>query len=191
MITLDQIKQNCDLRKVKTILEVGTGRGDLAEAILRNQRAEGVAECKYYGFDLWEDFGPEIPGGYEVPEHEKVYVTDVNTKLKNINTNVQLLKGRSVDTLAGFANTNTETLDLVIINGSPLHQDIHKDFFLTNPFYRNGTVVFFDYADKDAKQIVDELEFYNPKMLNETVACITWKEEGEGPIEFISEPGPV
>lgn len=192
MINIDHIKKNCDLSKVKTIVEIGTGSGELAEFILTNQRSLGIVDCEYYGFDVFEDYGTSIPGiSEEIADTDKNYRADVSNKLRNFCDNITLHKGRSVDTLTGFTNTFTKTIDLVIINGSSLEQDILKDFYLTNPLYKNGTVVFFDYTDTGSKSIINGLEWYNLKHLEGNVACITWRQEGEGPIEFISEPGPI
>lgn len=179
------------MNNVKTVLEIGTGRGDLAEQVLTYQRSNGI-ECDYIGFDAFEDYGTNIPGGTEVNEEDKIYMKDVLYKLRTKTTgNVSLYKGDSASTVAAWANKNMTELDLVIINGSHLHQSIHKDFFLTNPFYKDGTYVVFDYADGDAKQVLDTLDWYSPRDLTTSVYSFFWKKEGTGPIEFISEPGPV
>lgn len=191
MITLNHITNYCDMSNVDTILEIGTGTGELAEQILTSQRANGK-ECDYIGFDLFEDYGPHIPGCVEINEGDKVYMKDVLNKLRTKTTgNVSLYKGDSSATVAAWANKNVRELDLVIINGSHLHQSIHKDFFLTNPFYKDGTYVVFDYADGDAKQVLDTLDWYSPRDLTTSVYSLFWRKEGTGPIEFISEPGPV
>lgn len=191
MITIDHITNYCDMDSVQTVLEIGTGRGDLAEQVLTHQRSNGT-ECDYIGFDVFEDYGPKIPGGTVVNEEDKFYMKDVLNKLRTKTTgDVKLFKGDSLNTVSAWAKTNTTELDLVIINGSHLHQNILKDFFLTNTFYKSGTYIIFDYVDGDAKQIVDTLDWYGPRTITDSVTSIIWKKEGEGPIEFISEPGPV
>jgi len=191
MITPSHITKYADMSNVKTILEVGTGRGDLAEQILTSQRANGI-ECNYIGFDLFEDYGPHVPGCTEINESDKFFMNDVLYKLKTkTKGNVTLYKGKSEDTIAAWANKNTTQLDLVIINGSHLHQTILKDFFLTNTFYKHGTYVIFDYADADAKPIIAELEWYGPRGITDSVTSLIWRKEGTGPIEYISEPGPI
>ena len=191
MITASEIVNNCDMSKVKTVLEIGTGTGDLAEFILKNLRENGNVNPKYIGFDVFEDYGPHIPGCDNIDEHQKVYMKDVLIKLRSLTSDVELFKGQSIDTVAAWANSNETLIDLVIINGSSLYQNIMKDFFLTNPFYKHGTVIFFDYSDGESKELIDTLDWYDPKEISPSTTCITWKKEGTGPIEFISEPGPI
>jgi hypothetical protein len=191
MITTNHITNYCEMSNVKVILEIGTGSGELAEQILTHQRSIGI-ECDYLGFDLFEDYGPRVAGCTEINVDDKIYMKDVLNKLRTKTTgNVKLFKGDTNDTLPAWAKTNTVEPDLVIINGSHLHQTILKDFFLTNPFYKHGTYVIFDYVDADAKSIVQELDWYGPRQITDSVTSLYWKKEGTGPIEFISEPGPV
>lgn len=176
MITFDLIKKHANLGKVTTVLEIGTGNGDLAYEVLNYLFSNGI-KAKYHGFDLFEKINTSIPGITEVDENEIVQSTDVRKRLSTVCDirNVNLYVGDSAETLAGFTNTNTDTLDLVIINGSQLHQNLLKDFYLTNPFYGNGTAVFFDYYNGDAKQIVDDLDYFDLTVINDSVAMITWK----------------
>jgi len=183
MITFDLIKNHANLGKVKTVLEIGTGNGNLAYEVLNYLFSNGI-KAKYHGFDLFEKINTSIPGITEVDENNIVQSTDVRKRLSTVCDirNINLYVGDSAETLAGFTNTNTDTLDLVIINGSQLHQNLLKDFYLTNPFYSNGTAVFFDYYDGDAKQIVDDLDYFDLTVINDSVAMITWKVDEANPM---------
>lgn len=181
MITFDLIKNNGNLGKVTNVLEIGTGNGDLAYSVLK-YIWDNAIQAKYRGFDLFEKHSTKVPGISEAKaEADLVQSADVRNKLHAVCKDIDLFVGDTNDTLPGWVNTNTLKFDLVIINGSSLHQQLLKDFYMTNSFYNNGCQVFIDYCDADAKSIVADMDYYDVKNISDSVSMLTWKVEESTP----------
>lgn len=186
MITFDLIKNNGNLGKVVNVLEIGTGKGDLAYQVLKYLWDNSI-QSKYRGFDLFENYSTSVAGITEPKaEADLVQSNDIRQKLHPVCKDIDLYVGDTKDTLAGWVKTNTMMYDLVIINGSHLHQQILQDFYATNSFYNNGCQVFIDYCDGDAKSIVADMDYYDVKSISESVSMLTWKVEESAP-QFTEE----
>lgn len=143
----------------RTIVEIGTCRGDNAERMLRLALWYGPAD--YYGFDLFE----EMDGATFGKEAALWPATlgNVSRRLEAIELRgrkpgVRLFKGDTAVTLRSAA-AEIGKADIIFIDGGHSYETVRSDWENSAPLCRPGTVVYFDdYPNWGVGRLVDEID---------------------------------
>lgn len=131
--------EQINLRKPKSILEIGTWNGVHAEQMIRAALAHRN-KVYYWGFDLFEDFKlagtefcPKLPAKLEA----------VKLKLSHIkHAEINLIKGNTRETLKKYL----PTVDFIFIDGGHSIKTIESDWHnIQKSIYVNTIVIFDDY----------------------------------------------
>ncbi len=143
----------------RTIVEIGTCRGDNAERMIR--LALGYGEVDYYGFDLFEDLD-----GATFDKEAALWpasLEKVEARLKAVRrggraAGVHLTRGDTTVTLKKAAPAIGRA-GLVFIDGGHSYATVRADWENSAPLCGPGAVVFFDdYPNWGVGQLVDEID---------------------------------
>ena len=146
-------------RKPKTILEVGTHRGNSAITMV-NKAKEYNDDVFYYGFDIF-DWGNEEFMDREFNGKSHANIGKAKRRLRREGVEHKLFAGNTVRTLAKFSPERQ--IDFVFIDGGHSIETVESDWKNVEKFMDDETVVIFDdyYENRDdygCKTLIDELD---------------------------------
>lgn len=132
----DNLVREIDRAHPRRILEVGTCKGERAEAMIR-AAVRHRADVEYYGFDLFEPPPAEefSPGKQPWP------VQDVARRLSCLGAYVHLTKGDTRETLPECRVTG---VDLAFIDGGHSDETVRSDFYAVLPCLAPGATIMLD-----------------------------------------------
>jgi predicted O-methyltransferase YrrM len=146
-------------RQPKTILEVGTHRGNSAITMV-NKAKEYNDDVFYYGFDIF-DWGNDQFMDREFNGKSHANIGRAKRRLRREGVQHKLVAGNTVKTLARFSPERQ--IDFVFIDGGHSVETIESDWKNVEKFMDDETVVIFDdyYENRDdygCKTLIDELD---------------------------------
>lgn len=155
----DDLAAEIRAMRPRTIVEIGTCRGDNAERMLRLALWYGPAD--YYGFDLFEDMDGDTFG--REAALWPATIENVSRRLKDIvlrgrRPGVSLFKGDTAVTLRKEA-PGIGKADIIFIDGGHSYETVRSDWENSIPLARPGTVIYFDdYPNWGVGRLVDEID---------------------------------
>lgn len=155
-----EMVRRCKARSPRSILEIGSWRGDRAAAML-----EASPECvRYVGFDLFEEMDP---GTFEKEHMGSCFPATreaVEKRLRAVRPGVEieLVAGNTLETLPPYTAAS-EPFDFVYVDGGHSLETIASDWRAVRAVMDAGTVVVFDDyylndSSRGCKPLVDDLD---------------------------------
>ena len=136
----------CRSRRVSRILEIGTCTGGTAlHMILAAQSIGNPDRLEYWGFDLFEQFEPEM-FAHEIPKTPKpiAEVERMLLKMTGIGRNrLHLVIGPTAKTLPETV-PNLPDMDVIFIDGGHSEKTVREDWEWCRQLIHPGTRCFFD-----------------------------------------------
>jgi glycosyltransferase involved in cell wall biosynthesis len=127
------------------IMEIGTYNGQNALLMIKTAaRRVPEEEIAYYGFDVFEDYTPEIEDlefsvGYKPPK-----VSEVEEYLKKHTTaGIHLFRGKSRETLS-HEISHLPKMDFIYVDGGHSIETIRKDWWYVQQLTTSASIVVFD-----------------------------------------------
>lgn len=146
----------------RSMIEIGVWRGDRTIRFLEG----GKSLRRYVGFDLFEgmtnDRYQQESMGHCVPYSKETVMARINPIALQRGCSVELIAGKTKETLPGFAKENAGQYDFIYIDGGHSLETVANDWeFSKRLLAPRGLVIFDDYYLNDdsrgAKPLVDTL----------------------------------
>jgi predicted O-methyltransferase YrrM len=130
--------------KVKSILEVGTWKGEHAQRMIQTaQNVNNSKDIVYYGFDLWDDMDRNT-FEYEVAKWPPSQIT-VEERLNSTLATIYLYKGNTLQTLPNFIDDNPDIdIDLIFMDGGHSFETCQSDWNNISKIVKENTIVLID-----------------------------------------------
>jgi Methyltransferase domain len=146
----------------RRMIEIGVWRGDRSVQFIQS----GPSLEQYVGFDLFDDLSNSLVVSESMGRCTATQFQEVEARLKQAQhgsrPSVELVKGRSDQSLPEFARTHGPEFDFIYIDGGHSIETIQNDWTYSERLLSpDGLAVFDDYYPNDsgrgAKSLIDEL----------------------------------
>lgn len=133
--------------KPKTILEVGTYRGDRGRTLVEEARKYN-SNIHYYGFDLWSELTPELRITEFMGKKKESSREVAEANLKASGGTYTFIQGNTRETLKTFKPDRP--LDFIFIDGGHSLETIESDWKNLEPHFHAETHIYLDdFYDRD------------------------------------------
>jgi hypothetical protein len=149
-------------RRPRSIVEIGVWRGNRAVQFLQ----AGVNLERYVGFDLFDDLSSALATQEKMGLCTATRLEDIQARIQQAQRNghptVELIAGRTDETMPEYASRNGPEFDFIYIDGGHSLETIRNDWTYSEKLLApDGMIVFDDYypneTSRGAKPLVDEL----------------------------------
>jgi Methyltransferase domain len=149
-------------RRPRSLIEIGVWRGERAVQFLQT----GVNLERYVGFDLFDDLSSAIATEEKMGLCTATRFEEVQARIQQAQRNghpkVELIAGRTDETMPEFASRNGPEFDFIYIDGGHSLETIRNDWTYSEKLLApEGMIVFDDYypneTSRGAKPMIDEL----------------------------------
>jgi hypothetical protein len=144
------------------MIEIGVWRGDRSVQFLQS----GPRLEEYVGFDLFEDLSSSLAVSESMGNCHATRFQDVKARIEQARhgdrPTVELLAGRTDQTLPEFARTHDPVFDFIYIDGGHSIETIQNDWNYSEKLLApDGLAIFDDYylndENRGAKSLIDDL----------------------------------
>jgi hypothetical protein len=149
-------------RSPRTMIEIGVWRGDRAVQFLKM----GANLERYVGFDLFDELSDTLAVEEKMGLCTPTRLADVQARIEKERKagppTVELVAGRTDETMPEFARRNGPVFEFIYIDGGHSLETIRNDWTWSEQLLApDGMIVFDDYypneSSRGAKPMVDEL----------------------------------
>lgn len=147
-----RLLEEARLAKPRTIVEIGTWRGDRAEELLEIALEHHTPEeVSFFAFDLFENMSSEtaeVEGSRSTSNPTQAQVTARLKRFSDAGASIQIIAGNTLETLA---STSLPRIDFAFIDGGHSYSTVRSDWEnVARAIGPNSVVIFDDYVNEGA-----------------------------------------